>query len=154
MRSQPRGRILSCISCRRSCSTSKGQPAPTEGPSPSHWTPAHEPGQNLLYDMALKVIEDDSKRLRAKMEALPNDSPTRKELEVLAEMNRPEVLWAAGNGTGTYSPQSWQYSLTASLTCRRHVETRFQTFGRASLAGTWKARSSSKHLYCESCNLS
>jgi len=51
--------------------------------------------------MALNIIEEDSKRLRAKLEMLPQQSPAREELEVLAEMNRPEVLWAAENGKGT-----------------------------------------------------
>ena len=100
-RSQAKSRIITRIICTRSYSTPKEQLQPTEQPSPSRWTPVHKPGQNLLYDMALNIIEEDSKRLRAKLEMLPQQSPAREELEVLAEMNRPEVLWAAENGKGT-----------------------------------------------------
>jgi hypothetical protein len=100
-RSQAKRRIITRIICTRSYSTPKEQPEPTERPSPSRWTPVHKPGENSLYDMALNIIEEDSKRLRTKLEMLPQRTPEREELEVLAEMNRPEVLWAAENGKGT-----------------------------------------------------
>jgi hypothetical protein len=89
------------IICIRFYSTPKEQPEQTEQSTPSCWTPVYKPGQNPLYDMAINVIEEDSKRLRAKMEMLPLKNPARQELEVLADMNRPEVLWAAENGKGT-----------------------------------------------------
>jgi hypothetical protein len=100
-RLQAKNRIVTRIIRTRSYSTPKEHPEPTEQPSPSRWTPVYKPGQNPLYDMALNVIEEDSKRLRAKLKILPQQSPAREELEVLAEMNRPEALWAAENGKGT-----------------------------------------------------
>lgn len=72
------------------------------------WDPAHKPGEYPLYDMALEVIREDSQRIYARMDALKKDKQvpsgelkaTLEELEVLAEMNRPEIRWALKNGKG------------------------------------------------------
>lgn len=75
--------------------------------STSRWEPAHKPGEYPLYDMALQVIREDSKRLYARIEQLKQASQGQdvkdklEELEVLAEMNQPQVLWALKNGKGS-----------------------------------------------------
>lgn len=54
--------------------------------------------------MALQVIQEDSERLYSRIQQIKQSSEGQdgkeklEELEVLAEMNKPEVLWAFKNG--------------------------------------------------------
>lgn len=102
-RSRPGSRKIARIITSRLYSTQNEHQGQT---STSRWAPAHKPGEHLLYDMALRVIEDDSKRLLARMEQLSREDPAQKEkleeLEVLSEMNKPEVLWAVKNDKGRF----------------------------------------------------
>lgn len=78
-----------------------------EGTTTLKWQPPHKPGEFPLYDMALEVIQKDSGQLRSKIGELRKTtftglkkSSVLEEMEVVAEMNRPEVLWAFENGQG------------------------------------------------------
>ena len=100
-RSRPKSRIITRLTPSRLYSAQNEQ---QEQATASHWTPVHKPGQHPLYDMALKVIEDDSKKLRTRMEQLAREDSSQKEklegLEVLSEMNKPDILWAVENSKG------------------------------------------------------
>lgn len=69
------------------------------------WTAQHEPGDFPLYDMALEVIKKDSERLHSRIKELRKTVTAKntvlEEMEVLAEMNRPEILWTFETGEGT-----------------------------------------------------
>ena len=77
---------------------------------PTQWTRPHAPGEVPLYDMALKVIEEDSTRHKAEMARLqallekdPQNEQLRRDIgkiEVLSEVNVPEVRWKFENGYG------------------------------------------------------
>ncbi|CAG7852372.1 SubName: Full=Related to MRPL35-mitochondrial ribosomal protein, large subunit {ECO:0000313/EMBL:CCA68605.1} [Serendipita indica DSM 11827] len=73
------------------------------------WTPAHKPGEFPLYDLALRVIEEDSERIRGRLKEIKKTSLTAQtlarmqELEVFSELNRPETLWAFEQGKGDMS---------------------------------------------------
>ncbi|KIM32584.1 hypothetical protein M408DRAFT_183496 [Serendipita vermifera MAFF 305830] len=109
-RLRPKCTVLARTVSLRLYSAQNGQ---QEAATSSSWTPVHKPGQHPLYDMALKVIEEDSKKLRAQAERLARETPAQKdkleELEVLSEMNRPEVLWAVENGKGDMSKPVFRY---------------------------------------------
>jgi len=77
---------------------------------PTQWTRPHAPGEVLLYDMAMKIIEEDSARHKseiARLQALCEKEPQNEQLrrdieklEILSEVNVPEVRWKFENGYG------------------------------------------------------
>ena len=77
---------------------------------PTQWTRPHAPGEVPLYDMALKIIEEDSARhkldivrLQALAEKEPQNEQLRRgieKLEILSEVNVPEAQWKFDNGYG------------------------------------------------------
>jgi hypothetical protein len=77
---------------------------------PTQWTRPHAPGEVPLYDMALKTIEEDSARHKAEITRLqtllekdPQNEQLRgdiKKVEILSEVNVPEVRWKLENGHG------------------------------------------------------
>ena len=77
---------------------------------PTQWTRPHAPGEVPLYDMAMKIIEEDSarhkleiSRLKALSEKEPQNEQLRRgieKLEILSEANVPEVRWKSENGYG------------------------------------------------------
>jgi len=78
--------------------------------TPTHWTRPHAPGEVPLYDMAMKIIEEDSARhkselvrLQALSEKEPQNEQHRRDiekLEILSEVNIPEVRWKFENSYG------------------------------------------------------
>ncbi|KAG8756856.1 hypothetical protein FRC14_002610 [Serendipita sp. 396] len=68
------------------------------------WAPVHETGRYPLYDMALQIIKGDSKERLEELDCLRREGaastqPSRLEqLEILAEMNKPEIIWAFRHG--------------------------------------------------------
>jgi hypothetical protein len=77
----------------------------TYATSGSNWVPAQTPGENPLYDMALEVIQEDSDRLQVISEQLTSQKdnlqhPKREQLEILSQMNRPDILWNFERGQG------------------------------------------------------
>jgi hypothetical protein len=74
----------------------------TSGVNGSNWVPAQTPGENPLYDMALEVIQGDSDRLQTMLEQLAGQKqhPKREQLEILSQMNRPDILWNFERGQG------------------------------------------------------
>ncbi|PVF95758.1 PEBP-like protein [Serendipita vermifera] len=81
----------------------------------SEWVPAHAPGDNPLYDMALQVIQEDSNSLKGKLKKLssgsdgPQQSQKCEQLEILSEMNRPDILWKFERGQGDASRAVFRY---------------------------------------------
>ena len=77
---------------------------------PTQWTRPHAPGEVPLYDMAVKIIEEDSARHKleiARLQALSEKEPQNEQLrrgieklEILSEVNVPEVRWKSENGCG------------------------------------------------------
>jgi len=77
---------------------------------PTQWTRLHAPGEVPLYDMALKIIEEDSARQKAeiaRLQAFSEEHPQNEQLrrdiekvEILSEVNVPEVRWKFENGYG------------------------------------------------------
>ena len=95
---------------------------------PAQWTRPHAPGEVPLYDMALKVIEEDStrhkeemRRLQALSEKDPQNEQLRRDiekLEILSEVNIPEVRWKFENG---YGEDAWNCRNEISRSQRRLV---------------------------------
>lgn len=95
---------------------------------PAQWTRLHAPGEVPLYDMALKVIEEDSTRHKAEMarlQALSEEDPQNEQLrrdiekiEILSEVNVPEVRWKFENG---YGEGAWNCRNEISCSQRRLV---------------------------------
>jgi hypothetical protein len=77
---------------------------------PTHWTRPHAPGEVPLYDMALKIIEEDSAlhkaeiaRLQVLLEKDPQNEQLQRDIgkiEILSEVNVPEIRWKFENGYG------------------------------------------------------
>lgn len=77
---------------------------------PTQWTRPHAPGEVPLYDMALRIIEEDSarhkleiSRLQTLAEKEPQNEQLRRgieKLEILSEVNVPEARWKFENGYG------------------------------------------------------
>ena len=95
---------------------------------PMQWTRPHAPGEIPLYDMALRIIEEDSARHNAEITRLqvlskkdPQNEQLRRDIEkieILSEVNVPEVRWKSENG---YGEDVWNYRSEISRSRRRPV---------------------------------
>jgi hypothetical protein len=97
-----------------SASSSQAENAPevSRPAKQTQWTRPHAPGEVPLYDMAMKIIEEDSARHRSeivRLQALCEEEPQKEnaqlrrdieKLEVLSEVNVPETRWRFENGCG------------------------------------------------------
>jgi hypothetical protein len=95
-----------------SASSSQGESAAqvSKPAKPTHWTRPHALGEVPLYDMALKLIEEDSARHKAEIARLkvllekdPQNEQLRRDIgkiEILSEVNVPEIRWKFENGYG------------------------------------------------------
>ena len=103
--------------------------------NPRKWTRPVGVGKLPVYDEALKVIREDSKKIKAELEAVRAEvkrleGATEKEnvkgeleelrkkekiLEIQSEINLPQVRWGVANGMGVYSLFSVFFCYTSSL---------------------------------------
>jgi large subunit ribosomal protein L35 len=95
---------------------------------PTQWTRPHVSGEVPIYDMAMRIIEEDSARhkseivrLQALSEKEPQNEQLRRDiekLEILSEVNVPEVRWKFENG---YGKDVWTGRIEISRSRRRPV---------------------------------